>query len=143
MSDEPILPGREEPVFPITNRSTPILDRIRDRRSKTLGLRIGNRVAELAISDDQEEKNEISEQFRRDFRTGLSNSLGVPRESIRDGIVEDFSVLFGGLNEGDLLVQGEALGGQQEQEPDIQDEPEESSEEDVEEEDTDDSTPTF
>jgi len=100
-----ILPNRDEPIFPITDRKTPILDRIKNNEGETLAEQLGERVGEIAIAGD-EERLRVLKKSREDFREALSNSLGVDQGALDDDVVGEMTRLFGEYREDDLLDDG-------------------------------------
>lgn len=91
-SEEPILPGRKSPIFPITDRRAPVLSRIRGARNNrnNIGGVLGARVGELVLEDDEEKVQEEADRMTASFRAGLANKLGVPEETIDGMITEEF-----------------------------------------------------
>lgn len=120
-----ILPRRDEPLFPIAERNTPILDRINERRkgNNTLAHKLGTRTAKL-INADEDEKKEVLAKSREDFRESLANELGVPQDAIKDEFVESATQVFGLVTEEDavnedvleVLSEGGILGDDGEEE---------------------------
>lgn len=104
---ESLLPGRDEPLLPFTDRRAPILSRIRERRSKrnNLGLHVGSKVATLALFSDNEERLEEGQKIAKNFRRGLAEEFGVPEEAINRDLVEEFMAMFIALDESDIVVE--------------------------------------
>lgn len=105
MQRESILPNRDEPVFPIANRNTPLLDKINERRNNnnTLAHKLGERAGELIENTNEEERQEVLEKSRQDFKEALSNKLGVPEEAIKDSAVEEITTVFGDVDRSDII----------------------------------------
>lgn len=102
---EPLLPGRDDPLIPLTDRRTPVLSRIRKRRSKrnNLGLHVGSKVATLTLFSDDEERIKEGREIASNFRKGLALELGVPEEAINEELVNEFAAMFMALDESDIV----------------------------------------
>lgn len=102
---EPLLPGRDDPLVPLTDRRAPVLSRLRERRSKinNLGLHVGSRIGELALFSDEEERLEEGREIAQEFRRGLAAEVGVPEEDINQDLVEEFAAMFVVLEESDIV----------------------------------------
>lgn len=136
--NEPLMPGREEPLIPFTDRRAPILSRIRERRSKrnNLGLAVADEMAELILFRTEEERVEEVERIREGFRRGLANEFGVPVEAVNEQLVQEFTAMFAALEERDI-VNEELLDQTDTSEEDEEEDEDSSSEEDQEEESSD------
>lgn len=112
--EEPGL-GGDNRIFPLLNRRTPVLDRIRERRRlrNNIGLSVGKRVGEAMLEEDEEERVMEAQRIASDFREGLSDELGVPPEAISDELVQDFMALFAVVSEEDVVeeIEGDEEGG--------------------------------
>lgn len=102
-------------IFPIINRQTPVIDRIKQRRSggeedtseeenelaSTLGEEVGNAI----ISDDESKNRDDRLVAMNSFRDSLATTLGVDPSQIRDTFVRQVGDMFGGLEESDVLTE--------------------------------------
>lgn len=132
-SEENMAEEGEEPeqIFPVLNRRTPILDRIRGNgRGNTLAFKVGRLAGESVMNDDQEQLSELADNAKGDFKRGAAEVLGVNPEDINDETAEVFAELAARLDETDILSETalSSLG------LDLEDE-ESVEEEEVEEED--------
>lgn len=95
----------QEPIFPITNRRAPLLERIRGRKNGSSDPEKAARLSAEVIGklSLEEESEETVSSVAEQFRSQLSNVLGVEPEQINDDLVQEFSVMFGGLDETDLV----------------------------------------
>jgi hypothetical protein len=125
----------EENVFPIIDRRTPVLDRIRKRRnSEGLAESLGREIGQSIMEDDemllQRKRTEAVEGFRR----GLAEELGVSTDDINEDASADIGEMIAGLRMEDVLTDEalQELGiGQQEVHQGIE-EADEGEEEDSE-----------
>lgn len=138
---EPLLPGRDEPLIPLTDRRAPVLSRLRKRRSKrnNLGLHVGSKVGSLALFSDEEERIEEGQQIASNFRRGLAAELGVPEEAINPDLVEEFMAMFVALDESDIVVED----GENEEDVEVISEQGSGNEDDIEVEDESDEEGLF
>lgn len=99
-----LLPSRDEPIFPIADRNTPVLDKINERREGegSLASKVGERAGEI-INTDEDERAKVLMESRVDFRESLANSLGVPEGALDDDVVEEMTSVFGGYSESDVV----------------------------------------
>jgi len=101
-----LLPNRDDPVFPLTDRSTPVLDRLRNGSGENkTAKKLGKKVGKLSLSEDEEERSEEMMKAMESFRSGLASELGVPEDAIEDSVVEEFGAIFAGLKEEDIVVE--------------------------------------
>lgn len=123
---EPLLSERDEPILPITDRRAPVLSRLRERRRKrnSVGFKVGDKIAELAVLSTEEERIEQAEKIRNEFIKGLSNGLGIPQESIEPDLIDEFTAMFT-LNHEDIIIEEEQE--QEEDEDDVDEEEDDSS----------------
>lgn len=128
-------------IFPIINRQTPVIDRIKQRRSggeedtseeenelaSTLGEEVGNAI----ISDDESKNRDDRLVAMNSFRDSLATTLGVDPSQIRDTFVRQVGDMFGGLEESDVLTEDArrqlGLSGGSEEESSEKEEGEEDS----------------
>jgi len=115
--NEPLIPRRDEPLLPLTNRRAPILSRLRERRNKqgNLGAQVASKVASLTLFSTDDERMEEAEQIRDQFIETLSKELGVPREAINPELANEFTAMFVSLEETDIVLE-EVLEGEGEDE---------------------------
>lgn len=81
-------------IFPLVDRETPILDRVRNGKG---GQSVTDKVAKeiVAIRDsDDEEAVELMTTFEEQFRDSLSEEMDIPPENISDELVEQFMGLM-------------------------------------------------
>ena len=99
-----ILPSRDEPIFPIADRNTPVLDKINERREGkgSLASKVGERAGEI-INTDEEERAKVLMESREDFKKGLSEALGVPEGALNEGAVKKMTAVFGEFEEDDVV----------------------------------------
>jgi len=105
---EPILGLLDEPVFPLTDRQTPLLDKVRNRRNgKDTGKEIGILSGKMAVLANEDERKETANEMMVQFREGLAESLGVPEEKVSQEAIVQFGSLFIEVDEEDLVVDSE------------------------------------
>lgn len=105
-----LLPGRDEPVLPVTDRETPLVDRVRERRNgegeESVGSILGDKVGEMLLMDG-DRREEESMKFLADFRTSLSNTLGVEKQDISNDIIKQLQPIAKEIQEEDVIDQDE------------------------------------
>lgn len=94
---------RQDSVFPIIDRRTPVLDRIRGGDEEDIAETLGRLIGEGVKSDNEEEMDQRRANAAQGFRKGLASELGVSEDSIRDDVIGDIAQLFGGVTEQDVL----------------------------------------
>lgn len=127
---EPILGLLDKPVFPLADRQTPVLDRIRKRRNNTdAGKEIGILSGKMAVLASEDERKETANEMMVQFREGLAESLGVPEENVSQEAIVQFGSLFIEVGEEDLVVEHTAEEEEEESSEDSDDDDDEESEE--------------
>lgn len=95
----------EERMFPILDRNTPVLDRIRKRRgSEGLGEKLGRRIGQSIMEEDTEKLQRQRTEAVEGFRRGLADELGVSTADINENVSADIGELIAGLREEDVLT---------------------------------------
>lgn len=114
-------------IFPLVNRRTPVMDRLRNNDSSdNTAIKAGRLAGEFIVNDASDmdaEKENISEGFR----TGLAEALGVDEALVTKEAGEKFSELVTGLEKADVLGKDviEQLGLSEGSEEEEEGEPEE------------------
>lgn len=102
------MPEQEEKaerIFPVLNRRTPVLDRIRGNgRSGSVAFKLGNRAAESVMSDNDMELAELSEKSKEEFKAGAADALGVNTDNINDALATEVARVISGLDESEILT---------------------------------------
>lgn len=132
--NEPLIPRREDPILPLTNRRAPLLERIRDRRNKrnNLGAQVASKISELALFSSDEERMEEARTIRENFVSTLSQELGVPEEAINPELADEFTAMFVSLEETDIVIE-EVL----KDEPEDEEQPAEEGDDEEDDDDED------
>jgi len=96
------------PVFPLIDRRTPVMDRLRQRQGSEdvdgVPSDLAQAVSESVMTDDEEESKESSQQAQDEFRVALADTFGVDPSQIKDSFVSQVGKMFGGLTEQDVLT---------------------------------------
>lgn len=96
-------------IFPLVDRRTPVLDRIRNgRKSSDVGTKLGNEIGNAVISDDEEEVKKNARQLEKSIRQGIADSLGVDVTDVSEKIPKSIRRIIEDADEEDLLTE-EAL----------------------------------
>lgn len=133
-------------IFPLIDRRTPVLDRIRNRSNDdSLAGKVGEEVAASIIEDERftpEEEMAIKDKFKE----GVARGLGVENpDHINDDVARDFQQLFTSLTEEDILTSSalEQLGLKSKEEEDEEEEESSAFDTDDEEDEEDVNTSDF
>lgn len=103
------LLDRDGSLFPLVERNTPIMDRIRRFRNgeETVVTDFAEASARhILVENGTEEADQLNAEGAaaiQAYREALASELGVPKEAIEDDIVETFGRLYAGLNEEDVV----------------------------------------
>lgn len=86
----------EDRIFPLTDRRTPILDRIRGNGEEASSTpeAVGKKVGRFFKNDDDEIEAEELARAVGEFRKGLANELEVEPERITDEAMDKFAELL-------------------------------------------------
>lgn len=104
------MPGGQENILPLIERSTPVLDRIRDSDSDN---ETGKDMAEVIVQNledpQSDEARERSSEVVDSMMDTISEELGVPREQLR----EEFALEVDSVLRADVedLLSDKALEG--------------------------------
>lgn len=124
-------------IFPLVDRRTPILDRIRNGRgSSDVGTKLGNEIGNAVISDDEEQVKKGARQLEKSIRQGIAESLGVDVTDVSETIPKAIRKLIQDADEEDVLTE-EALADLGLADASLDDILEEEEEEEDEEDDED------
>lgn len=95
----------EENLFPVMDRRTPVLDRIRKRRnSEGMAERLGREIGKSILEDDQTRLQRKRTEAVEGFRRGLADTLGVSSDDINENASADIGELIAGLRMEDVLT---------------------------------------
>lgn len=124
----------EDNLFPVMDRRTPVLDRIRKRRnSEGMAERLGKEIGKSILEEDQTRLQRKRTEAVEGFRRGLADTLGVATDDINEDASADIGELMAGLRMEDVLtndaLQELGIGNQE-----LSEQIEESEEEDEGEE---------
>lgn len=97
--------SEDDNVFPLLDRRTPVLDRIRKRRnSEGMAERLGREIGQSILSDDDERLQRKRTEAVEGFRRGLAETLGVSADDINEDASADVGELIAGLRMEDVLT---------------------------------------
>lgn len=84
----------DDTIFPLVERETPILDRIRGRNddSGTVSNDIGKLIGEAALEEDDDFILEQREMFEEKVTSSLAETMGVGEEDISQTFVSSLSL---------------------------------------------------
>jgi len=105
------MSGGEGRIFPLMNRNTPVLDRVRQRRngadvSKTFGKQLGN----VLLTDSTEEKSNKLAEMSTGIQEGMAQEFGVDPSQMHHQALE---LVFSGQSfDPEDMVKGSALDGE-------------------------------
>lgn len=78
-------------IFPLIDRKTPVLDRIRNRNKlRDDDMTVSQMVIKISSIDDPEEKEEAINQAENMFLSRIADEAGVDESLVNDDIVEEF-----------------------------------------------------
>lgn len=78
-------------IFPLIDRKTPVLDRIRNRNKlRDDDMTVSQMVIKISSIDDPEEKEEAINQAENMFLSRLADEAGIDESLVNDDIVEEF-----------------------------------------------------
>lgn len=127
------MSGKEggEGMFPLVERQTPLLDRVRERNgsSDKDSPQIMARVMAETVQADDAVRRQTGAEFAEEFESALSDELGVDQSDINPEIADMFEQMLVGINVDELFTEEAA------REQGLLDEPEEEEVSDEEEDD--------
>lgn len=127
--------------FPVLDRQTPILDKLRERSVDGDGnenvVDFSNAISESLIASDKSGKRDAAIDYGEELRTSLAEDLGVEEEEISEEIITFIQELILEIRPEDVLVQEvleeQGIEASDSQEEEVEDEETEGDEKDREE----------
>lgn len=105
------MDSETDDIFPIVDRSTPILDRVREGKvngkthSSELGNLLGEQIGAVAKSDEDEMVQESLSRVASEAIPSVADKLGVSKEEVdSDKVAGLIMSSFSDLTEDDLLL---------------------------------------
>jgi len=128
--EESGLLDRNGSLFPLVERNTPVMDRIRRFRNgeQTLVSDFAQASARHILAKEgtkeAEKLKEEGAEAMEAYREALAEELGVPEEAIKEEVVEAFGRMYSGLDEEEVvdekvlnILNGDMPEGEEENEP--------------------------